>query len=140
MVKPEGNAADTVWLQLPDYHVVGLKPGFADPATKLEQAIHKGIRAHPDLTRSDFFDVELENTWFYVHVYADTRTVYLIAHSVSKSSGSFSSGSDSGTEQDRPDEKIEHKKTRALSLVDTIELDARDHRSATSPQLDLLAI
>ena len=37
--------------------------------TELERAIEEGIPAYPDLARADFYDVELEDHWAYIHVY-----------------------------------------------------------------------
>src|SRR3989442_304287 len=81
MVKSEKKTRDLVWLRLRGYRVAALKPEFGEHAIELERAIHDGIPAYPDSTRADFYDVELEGGWAYIHVYRDGSAVYLVAHS-----------------------------------------------------------
>jgi hypothetical protein len=83
MVKSEKNTKDTVWLNLRGYHVVALKPEFDEHTIELERAIQEGIPAYPDLARADFYDVEVEDGWAYIHVYRAVHAVYLVAHSSS---------------------------------------------------------
>ena len=91
MVKSESKRRVPVWLRLPDYKVVALKPECDEPAFELERAIQKGIPAYPDLARDDFYDVPLVQGWAYIHVYRDRCSIYLVAHSVPplSSSGKF---------------------------------------------------
>ena len=71
--------SDTIWLQLQNYRVVLLNPHL-DGRAELERAINRGVPAHPDLHRPDFYDVELDHRWAYVHVRDHVRTVYLVAY------------------------------------------------------------
>jgi hypothetical protein len=82
MVKSE-KTGKPVWLKLRGYHVVALKSEFGERAVELERAIQMGIPAYPDLTRADFYDVQLEDGWAYIHVYRDGRAVYLVAYPMS---------------------------------------------------------
>ena len=50
-------------------------PGF------IQDALEAGIAACPDMSRDNFYDVELPNGWAYIHVRDDKHTVYLIAYS-----------------------------------------------------------
>ena len=83
MVKSEKETRDVVWLRLRGYRVAALKPEFGEHAIELEHAIHEGIPAYPDSARADFYDVALEGGWAYIHVYRESRAVYLVAHSPS---------------------------------------------------------
>ena len=69
-----------VWLELRGYRAVALKPEFDLHAVELERAIHAGIAAYPDMARTDFYDVALEEGWAYIHIYRDRCAVYLIAY------------------------------------------------------------
>ena len=71
---------EAIWLQLQNYRVSPLNPqlnGYAD----LERAINQGIPVCPDLHRADFYDVELDHGWAYIHVRDVLRTVYVVAYS-----------------------------------------------------------
>jgi hypothetical protein len=70
---------DTICLRIQNYQVVPLKPRLAGRASELEQAMRRGIQAYPDLRRNDFYDLELDNGWVYIHVRHDAQTVYLVA-------------------------------------------------------------
>jgi len=77
------NAATTasgaeIWLQTNTYDVVSLDHGF--DTRELAAAVTKGTLAYPDARRSDFYDVELDSGWAYVHVCDDLRTIYLISY------------------------------------------------------------
>ena len=85
MVKSGNNIGSAGWLRLRGYRVVALKPEFEELTTELERAIEEGIPAYPDLARTDFYDVELEDHWAYIHVYRAGRTVYLVTHSAMQS-------------------------------------------------------
>ena len=82
MVNSEKKTRNPVWLQLRNYHVVALKPGFDQHAIELESTIQEGVLAYPDLARADFYDVALEDGWVYIHLYRDSHAVYLVAHSL----------------------------------------------------------
>ena len=81
MVKSE--TRNPVWLRLPGYHVVSLKPEFDKHTIELQRTIQEGVTVYPDLARPDFYDVALDEGWVYIHVHPGGRTVYLVAHSLS---------------------------------------------------------
>ncbi len=79
MVKSEKKTRNPVWLKLPSYRVVASKPEFDEHAVELQRAVQRGIAAYPDWARGDFYDVELEKGWAYIHVYRNGCAIYLIA-------------------------------------------------------------
>jgi hypothetical protein len=81
MVKSEKKPMEPVWLKLPGYRVAALKPEFGEHAIELERAIHEGMAAYSDPVRADFYDVELEAGWAYIHVRRDGQVVYLVVGS-----------------------------------------------------------
>jgi hypothetical protein len=73
--------SDAIWLNASNYRVTPLNASLADRVPELKDALQAGVAAYPDMTRSDFYDVELAQGWAYVHVHDDKRTVYLVAYS-----------------------------------------------------------
>ena len=71
---------DAIWLQFRDYHVVPLNPRLAGGIEEVEQAIKRGIAGCPDLRRPDFYHIELNNAWAYIHLRGDAQIVYLVAY------------------------------------------------------------
>ncbi|PYS53196.1 MAG: hypothetical protein DMG13_13620 [Acidobacteria bacterium] len=69
---------EPILLRTQSYNVVPLDPRLN--GSELERAITRGIPAYPDLHRPDFYDLELDNGWAYVHICDDLRTVYLVAY------------------------------------------------------------
>ena len=79
MSAPSTVPCEAIWLKLHNYRVLPLSPqldGFAD----LQEAINRGVPACPDSHRSDFYDLELDDGWAYIHVRDDLRVVYLVAY------------------------------------------------------------
>lgn len=72
---------DAVWLSPTNYRVAPLNPKLADRVSELERALESGLPAYPDTSRKDFYDVELDNGWAYIHVLDNRQTVYLVAYS-----------------------------------------------------------
>jgi len=70
---------DAIWLQLENYHVMPVNRRLKGHI-ELERAINRGIPACPDSRREDFYEVELDDRWAYVHVRHDLQTVYLVAY------------------------------------------------------------
>ena len=79
MMNSEKKRTGSVWLRLPGYQVVALKPELGEHVNNLEQAIREGISADPDLTRTDFYDVVLEEGTAYICVFRGSQKVYLVA-------------------------------------------------------------
>ena len=143
MVKPEREERNTVWLELPDYHVVTLNVRFAEHVIELERTIHQGISAYRDLTRQDFFEVALGNGWVYIHVYADAHAVYLIAYSVSRFFSSVSHENSFENEPERLNEEMQKHESTGFKLDGEVRFETRGSPSPNWPemgQIDLFAI
>jgi hypothetical protein len=72
---------DTTWLRISEYQVAALNEKLAGRLPELKNALVSGLAAYPDMTRSNFYDVELPAGWAYIHVRDDKQIVYLIAFS-----------------------------------------------------------
>lgn len=81
MLKSQKKVTDAIWLRLSGYRVTALRPEFREQAMELERAVWKGVQAYPDMTRPDFYDVELECGTAYIHVYRDMQAIYVVSHS-----------------------------------------------------------
>ena len=79
MSAPSPVPCETIWLKLPDYRVSPLSPQL-DGCDTLQEAINRGVPACADLHRADFYDLELDDGWAYIHVREDLRVVYLVAY------------------------------------------------------------
>ena len=82
MLKSQEKATDAIWLRLSGYRVAALKPEFHEQAMELERAIRNGVAAYRDMTRPDFYDVDLECGSAYIHVYPDLQAIYRVSHSL----------------------------------------------------------
>jgi hypothetical protein len=83
MMKTEKQTRSAVWLRLHGYRVDVLKPEFRDKVIELERTIREGVTAYPDSSRTDFYDVALDDGWTYIHIDRARQTVYLVAHFLS---------------------------------------------------------
>src|SRR5215468_6325559 len=70
---------EAIWLKLPNYRVLPLSSQL-DGCADFQEEINHGIPACPDVHRADFYDVELDDGWAYIHVREDLRIVYLVAY------------------------------------------------------------
>jgi hypothetical protein len=73
--------SDAIWLRTKDYGVVPLNSRLSAHVSELAAALDAGLPAYPDSSRQDFYDLELQSGWYYVHVHDDAQTVYLVAFS-----------------------------------------------------------
>ena len=73
---------DVVWLQRENYEIVALNALRGVPTSELAEAIGHGTSARPDSKRRDFFEVDLTDSWAYIHVHDAARTVYVVANFV----------------------------------------------------------
>src|SRR5215475_4143648 len=83
MMNSEKKRTGSVWLRLPGYQVVALKPELGEHVNNLQRAIREGISADPDSARTDFYDVALEEGTAYICVFRGGHKVYLVAHAPS---------------------------------------------------------
>jgi hypothetical protein len=73
--------SDAIWLRASGYRVQALNPKLTSRVAELTLGLKAGLPASPDLSRRDFYDVELQSGWAYIHVCDGRRTVYLVAYS-----------------------------------------------------------
>ena len=73
--------SDAIWLRSGNYNVAALNAKLVAGVPELQDALEAGIAACPDMSRDNFYDIELPNGWAYIHVRDDKHTVYLIAYS-----------------------------------------------------------
>jgi hypothetical protein len=85
MMNHRRNTTDAIWLRLENYHAVPLNPRLGEHTLELERAIQRGIPAQPDVHRHNFYELELETGWAYIHVRDNGKIVYLVAHCSSTS-------------------------------------------------------
>jgi hypothetical protein len=46
---------------------------------QLEATLHRGVRAVADANRAGFYDIEIDNNWYYIHIPSRISGVYLVA-------------------------------------------------------------
>ena len=68
-----------VYLRLPHYSVVALRPELGRFVSELREALAQGVLVSADEKRGDFYDIELAGGSLYIHVYRENRIVYLVA-------------------------------------------------------------
>jgi hypothetical protein len=62
-----------------DQPIIPINPGTWCYLPEVEAALHRGVAAIPDVHRPEFFEIELGDIWYYVHVPSRIRAVYLVA-------------------------------------------------------------
>ena len=62
-----------------DQPVIPINPTTWIYLPEVEDALHRGVTAIPDIHRPDFFEIEIGDHWYYVHVPSRLRAVYLVA-------------------------------------------------------------
>ena len=73
-VRPSG-----VYLLLSDYRFVATNAQLRPFISDLRHTLAHGVFAQRDDRRSGFYDLEVGGNCFYIHVYHELRTVYLLA-------------------------------------------------------------
>jgi hypothetical protein len=79
MSAPSTAPCEAIWLELHNYRVLPVGPQL-DECGNLREAINRGVPACPDSHRADFYDLELDDGWAYIHVRNDLRVVYLVSY------------------------------------------------------------
>ena len=75
------NATQTIspTLLKTDQPVIPINPTAWIYLPEVEAALHRGVTAIPDDHRPEFFEVEIGDHWYYLHVPSRLRAVYLVA-------------------------------------------------------------
>ena len=66
------------WLRT-DQPVIPVNPSAWDHLREVESALQKGVEATTDERHPGFYEIELGDTWYYIHVPSRLRAVYLVA-------------------------------------------------------------
>lgn len=69
---------NTTWLKTDD-PVIPINSAAWEYLPEVETALRHGVEAVRDAKRPGFYEIELENKWFYVHVPSRFKAVYLVA-------------------------------------------------------------
>lgn len=68
----------TTWLRT-DQEVVSVKASVRDHLPAVEAALHDGVAAVADTSRPGFYEIEIGNNWYYIHIPKGGVYVYLVA-------------------------------------------------------------
>ena len=68
----------TTWLRTV-HPVIAVNPAAWNYLPEVEIALHRGVEATADTRRPGFYEIEIGENWFYVHVPNRLRAVYLVA-------------------------------------------------------------
>jgi hypothetical protein len=68
----------SIWLRT-DQPVVPVSPAVWDHLSEVEVALRTGVDATTDERHPGFYEIEIGDNWYYVHVPSRLRAVYLVA-------------------------------------------------------------
>ena len=68
----------TSWLRT-DNPVVPINPSTWQHLGKVETALHLGVTATADAKRPGFYEIEVDDNWYYIHIPNRITGVYLVA-------------------------------------------------------------
>lgn len=68
----------STWLKT-DRPVIPVNPATWGYLPEVETALHRGVAAKADRNHPGFYEVEIGDHWFYVHVPNRLRAVYIVA-------------------------------------------------------------
>ena len=68
----------TTWLRT-DQPVIPVNPATWDYLSEVENALRQGVTARADISHPGFYEIEIGERWFYVHVPSRLKGVYLVA-------------------------------------------------------------
>jgi aryl-phospho-beta-D-glucosidase BglC (GH1 family) len=71
-------STQTTWLRT-DHPVIPVNPAAWNYLPEVEIALHRGVEATADIHRPGFYEIEIGEIWYYVHVPNRLRAVYLVA-------------------------------------------------------------
>ena len=66
------------WLRI-DEPVIPVNPSAWDHLLEVEAALHHGVEATSDENHPGFYEIEIGDNWYYIHVPSRLRAVYLVA-------------------------------------------------------------
>jgi hypothetical protein len=68
----------STWLRT-DHPVVPVNPSTWEHLREVETALHLGVTATADTKRPGFFELEVGDNWYYIHIPSRIAGVYLVA-------------------------------------------------------------
>ena len=68
----------TTWLRT-DHPVVPINPSTWNHLREVETALRLGVTATADTKRPGFYEVEVGDNWYYIHIPSRISGVYLVA-------------------------------------------------------------
>ena len=77
-MKASTSIPPSTWLKT-DRPVVPVNPATWDYLHEVETALHRGVSAKADIHHPGFYEIELGDHWFYIHVSNRLRAVYIAA-------------------------------------------------------------
>src|SRR5436190_15484402 len=66
------------WLRT-DHPVVPINPSAWEHLREVEAALHLGVTATADTKRPGFYEIEVGDNWYYIHIPSRIAGVYLVA-------------------------------------------------------------
>ena len=76
------NATSTIpatnWLKT-DRPVIPVNPATWNYLPEVETALHRGVEATADTHHTGFYEIEIGDNWYYVHVPSRLHAVYIVA-------------------------------------------------------------
>jgi hypothetical protein len=66
------------WLRT-DHPVVPINPSTWEHLREVEAVLHLGVTAIADAKRPGFFEIEVGDNWYYIHIPSRIAGVYLVA-------------------------------------------------------------
>jgi hypothetical protein len=71
-------SAPTTWLKT-NHPVSAMNRAMQDHLPVVEWALREGIQATPDRNRAGFYELEVDQRWYYIHIPGRISGIYLIA-------------------------------------------------------------
>jgi len=68
----------TTWLRT-DHPVIPVNPSIWEHLHDVESALHLGVLATADTKRTGFYEIEVGDNWYYIHIPSRIAGVYLVA-------------------------------------------------------------
>lgn len=68
----------TTWLRT-DHPVIPINPSTWEHRREVEDALRRGVMATPDSRRDGFYEIEVGDNWYYIHIASRIAGVYLVA-------------------------------------------------------------
>ena len=78
IMKVTSSISPFTWLKT-DRPVISVNSATWDYLPEVETALHRGVTAKADSHHAGFFEIEIGDHWYYIHVPNRLRAVYIVA-------------------------------------------------------------